>query len=79
MRRAAWRLALRMGCTLSELGERMSMEEFGDACAYLESEPIEPALVRALAEILAATANGPLTRKDKRLWSSEDFMPNNNG
>lgn len=29
----------------------------------------------ALGEMLAALANGPLTRKDKRNWSAADFMP----
>lgn len=46
-----------------------------EAQAYLAEEPIDPAMLAALAEMLAAMANGPLHRKDKRTWKAADFMP----
>lgn len=63
-----------MGCTVSELGERITAEEFSEACVYLREEPLDPALLAALAEMLAALANGPLSRRDKQLWTAADFM-----
>jgi hypothetical protein len=58
----------------SELGH-LSAAEFFEAQAYLAEEPLDPALLAALAEMLAAVANGPLQRQDKRLWSAADFLP----
>lgn len=52
----------------------MSLAEFAQACAYLDSEPLDPALLDALAMMLASAANGALTRKDKRLWTARDFV-----
>jgi len=63
-----------LGCTVSELGARISAEEFTEACVYLREEPLDPALLSALAEMLAALANGPLTKRDKTLWSAADFL-----
>lgn len=51
------------------------MSEFEEAKAYLAEEPIDPALMAALAEILAGLANGALVRKDKQIWKASDYMP----
>lgn len=63
-----------MGCTVSELGERLSAEEFTEACVYLREEPLDPALLAALAELLAALANGALSKPDKSFWTSGEFL-----
>lgn len=53
----------------------MTSEDFGLLVAFQEVEPMGPAqLMPALAEILAALANGPLKPPDSRpSWSSRDF------
>jgi hypothetical protein len=56
------------------LGERISAEEFLEACVYLREEPLDPALLQALAEVLAALANGALSKQDKTLWTALDFL-----
>lgn len=66
---------MRLGCLPSELGGRITAAEFAEAEAYLREEPLDPALLWALAEMLASAANGPLTRKDKRAWKAADFHP----
>ena len=66
---------MRLGCLPSELGERITVAEFAEANAYLREEPLDVGMLAALGEMLAALANGPLTRKDKRNWSAADFMP----
>lgn len=66
---------MRLGCLPSELGGRITAAEFAEAEAYLREEPLDPALLGALAEMLAAAANGPLSRKDKRQWKAADFLP----
>lgn len=70
------RLAAQTHCTLEELGERMSAEEFGLWSAFLDSEPIGPAgAFAALAELLAALANGPLQPpQGRKSFRAQDFI-----
>jgi hypothetical protein len=76
--RAAIEVAAVIGCTVKELGVRMDSEEFGWWLAYRSVQPFGPmALMPALAELLAAIANGPGTRKDKRGWRPDDFIDRN--
>lgn len=68
-------VAATIGCTVDELGERMSSEELALWLARWRIEPFGPhTLMRVLAEVLAALANGPLERRDKRLWQPTDFF-----
>ena len=53
----------------------MSAAEFFEAQTYLAEEPLDPGLLAALAEMLAALANGALQRKDKAVWRAADFLP----
>lgn len=64
-----------MGCLPSELCERLTVSEFEEAKAYLAEEPLDPAVMSALAEILASLANGAMLRKDKQMWKVGDFLP----
>lgn len=53
----------------------MSSEEFGLWLAYRSVQPFGPMMAMpAIADVLAAIANGPMTRKDKRDWRPEDFI-----
>jgi hypothetical protein len=65
-----------MNCTLAELGERMSAQEFGLWSTFLENEPMGPASMLAmLAEVLAALANGPLRApKGRGAFRAADFL-----
>lgn len=64
-----------LGCTLHELGERLTGEEFGLWLALLEVEPMGPAqLMVSVAELKAELRNGPVGRKDGRHWMASDFM-----
>lgn len=54
----------------------MSSEEFALHVAYWSREPTGPAgQMWMWAGLMAATANGQVTRKDKRLWQRQDFWP----
>lgn len=55
----------------------MSSEEFALHVAYWSREPTGPAgRMQMWAEMMAATVNGPLIRKDKRKFKASDFWPN---
>jgi hypothetical protein len=61
---------------VEELGECMSAQEFGLWLAWFDQEPCDPAsFAQMWAQQMAALCNGPLTRRDKRMFSSEDFLP----
>lgn len=65
-----------MRCTLDELGERMSAEEFGLWLAWFDQEPCDPAShAQMWAQHMAALCNGLLARKDKRAFTPADFLP----
>lgn len=70
------RLAAQTHCTLEELGERMSAEEFGLWIEFQNEEPIGPqAHWLWLAEILASLANGPLKPPaGSKSFSASDFL-----
>ena len=70
------RLAAQTHCTLEELGDRMSAEEFGLWLEFLEVEPIGPAsMLPLLAEVLSALANGPLKApRGRNAYSPSDFL-----
>ena len=70
------RLAAQMHCTLEELGERLSAEEFGLWIEFLENEPIGPAsTLSMLAEVLCALANGPLKPPPgRKSFQAADFF-----
>lgn len=54
----------------------MSAEEFGLWLAWFDQEPCDPAsLAQMWAQQMAALCNGPLTRKDKRSFQANDFLP----
>lgn len=60
---------------MQELADTMTAEEFGTWQVYLAEEPIPAPHMRLHADLMAAHANGALTREDKRLWRGGDFMP----
>lgn len=66
-----------MGCTLEELGERMSAEEFGLRLAFEEEEPQgSRALEIAVSQVRAALANGALKpRPGRTSFAPVDFYP----
>lgn len=52
----------------------MSSEEFALHAAYWRREPTGPAgQMWMWSQLAALTANGGLTRKDKRAWRGQDF------
>ncbi len=53
----------------------MTAEEFGLWQAYLHEEPLPPAYTAALAELIAASANGKIPPPRGRWWGALDFMP----
>lgn len=54
----------------------MSAEEFGLWLAWFDQEPCDPmSLAQMWAQQMAALCNGPLTRKDKRMFQAGDFLP----
>lgn len=63
-----------MGCTLEELGQRMSAQEFGLHLALDEREPLTPGMQVVLSTTLAAIANGALKTPPGRLYNAGDFM-----
>jgi hypothetical protein len=68
------RLSHALHCTLEELGTRLSAEEFALHVAYWQLEPVGPqGQMHMWARLLAATHNGQLVRRDKRLFRAEDF------
>ncbi|MDP3625016.1 MAG: hypothetical protein Q8S12_00350 [Hydrogenophaga sp.] len=74
-RRFAFVLALRLGCTVDELGERISAEEFGEWKAFFSKEQLHPAAARMRhAQLMAALHNGALVKRDKTTWTSAQFM-----
>lgn len=53
----------------------MSAHEFDQWLAFLSEEPLGPfSELQRHAQSIAAQANGPLSRNDKRTWSAADFM-----
>lgn len=65
-----------MGCTLAELDQRMTSEEFSLHQALWAVEPSGPyGSVQQWAALMAAIVNGPLVRKNKRRFTAEDFWP----
>lgn len=70
------RIAAHLRCTLDELGARMSAQEFGWWLAWFDQEPCDPAsLAQMWSQQMAALYNGPLTRRDKRMFRADDFLP----
>ncbi len=63
-----------MGCTLNELGNRMSAHEFGLHLALHHGEPLLAAHHAALGTLMAAIANGTLKTPADRLWQASDFV-----
>jgi len=54
----------------------MSAQEFGEWKVIFSCEQLHPAVERQRhAQLLAAAANGPLTRNDRRRFSTSDFDP----
>lgn len=54
----------------------MSAQEFGEWMSFFQHEQLHPqATWRRHAQLLAATHNGPLVRKDGAFWHSADFVP----
>lgn len=68
-------LAWNLGCTVAELEERLSGLEWAEWMVFMAEEGVLPVVgdVRH-AEILAALHNGPLTKRDRNLWSAKDMM-----
>ena len=65
-----------MGCTVQELGQRMTAQEFGEWQVFYEREQLHPAAQRYQdAQHMAAIHNGPLSRADKSLWKAAHLMP----
>ena len=73
----AFRLAMHLGMTVEELGERMTAEEFGLWMAYAELEGWQPgAEAIHTAELLATVYNGPCKPPgNRKAWSLRDFLP----
>ena len=69
------RICTMLGCTLEELGKRMSAKEFSLWCVYYRLEPWGSELAQFNTGIMAATvANCRQGRKGKSA-SPSDFMP----
>lgn len=71
-------VAALIGCTLSELGERMSAEELGWWLAMLETEWIGPQRQsQLLAMIAMGVRNGPVQGPNGKgsLWQLSDVLP----
>lgn len=74
--RAAISLCCVLGCTVAELGDRLSADEFGLWRAWLAEHQAAPEAQPALmAQLIAAVMNGPLTRADKQFFKATDFLP----
>lgn len=67
-------LALALGYPLRLLGAVMDGQEFAEWYAYFQVEGRMPRSRRDRhGSVVAAVMNGPLTRRDKRLWAAADF------
>lgn len=65
-----------MGCTVEELGRRMTAEEFERWMAFGAEEPFGIAWDRlAYAGLAARLANGLTPRRDGRAWRLRDVLP----
>lgn len=61
---------------MQQLGTTMTAQEFGLHLAMEREEDLPAPVLRAIAGVLAALANGPLTPPAKgRMWAAHDFMP----
>lgn len=72
------RLCLALGCTLAELGERMTSQEFGLWIAYHQIEPFGEVRADLRAGIVASTvANyaGRMRTKEAGAAQPSEFMP----
>ena len=73
--RAAFAVAALLGCTVNELQQRLSAQEFGMWVVWMQNEEAGDAYRRVHhAEQLAASANGVLQRRDKRMFEPSDFV-----
>jgi hypothetical protein len=72
--RFALRLAQRIGCTLDELGHRMSAQEFGLHMALDHEEALSAPMNLMLGKLQASIANGPLKTPPGRVWRADDFV-----
>lgn len=76
--RVAIRIAAMIGCTVGELGDRMTSEEFAWWNVMMEQDWIGPQRqAELLAHVAAGVRNGPLKgpRGESSLWEARDFMP----
>ena len=74
--RAAFSLAYLWGCPVAEVGQRITADEFGLWRTWMAEHGLTPELRPALvAQLIAATLNGPLQRKDKQLFKGTDILP----
>jgi hypothetical protein len=67
-----------IGCTVGELGERMTSEEFAWWTVMMQQDWIGPhRQAELLAHVVAGVRNGPLKgpRGEKSLWDAKDLMP----
>ncbi|WP_238358241.1 phage tail assembly protein T [Piscirickettsia salmonis] len=62
---------------MNQLSQELSLSEFNEWLAYYSLEPfgVEKDDHRT-ALMVSAVVNGPLQRKDKTLFTPNDFMPN---
>ncbi|QGP66891.1 hypothetical protein PsalMR5_04816 (plasmid) [Piscirickettsia salmonis] len=62
---------------MNQLSQELSLSEFNEWLAYYALEPfgVEKDDHRT-ALMVSAVVNGPLQRKDKTLFTPDDFMPN---
>lgn len=68
-------LAATLGCTVQELGARVSAWEFAEWQIIFRKEQMHPMFGRIQhAQTLAATLQGPSKRKGGKGWSAADFM-----
>lgn len=68
-------LARDLGCTVAELGRRMSAEEFQEWRVFYAHEQLHPAVQRLRhAQQLAMALQGPSTRRDRKPWAAADFL-----
>lgn len=75
-RRFAFVLAAALGCTVQELGSRMSAQEFAEWQCIFANEQLHPAVARHRhAQLLSAIYTGPATPpQGKRGHSAADFL-----
>jgi len=63
-----------LGCTVAELGERMSAEEFVEWMVFNELEPMSPVRIENCIATLSAVVANMFRGKGKRPASPSDFM-----